>query len=39
MDASSLAKRYVPESGSLLVDTILDNVPGRRVYFLMIGGG
>ena len=39
MDASSLAKRYVPESGSLLVDTILDNVPGRRVSLLMIGGG
>jgi predicted nucleic acid-binding protein len=39
MDASSLAKRYVPETGSPLVDEILNNVPGRRLYLLMVGAG
>ena len=39
MDASSLAKRYVPETGSSLVDAILDNVPGDRIYVLNIGAG
>ena len=31
LDASSLAKRYVPETGSLLVDAILDRVAGDRI--------
>lgn len=39
LDASALAKRYVPESGSLLVDEILDNVPGDRLYRLNVGVG
>lgn len=39
LDASALAKRYVPESGSLLVDEILDNVPGDRLYLLNVGVG
>jgi predicted nucleic acid-binding protein len=39
LDASSLAKRYVPETGSLLVDEILDNVPGDRLYVLSVGAG
>lgn len=39
MDASALAKRYVPEKGSALVDGILDNVPGNRIYILNVGAG
>jgi predicted nucleic acid-binding protein len=39
LDASALAKRYVPESGSLLVDEILDNVAGDRLYLLNVGVG
>jgi predicted nucleic acid-binding protein len=39
LDASALAKRYVPENGSALVDEILDNVPGDRLYVLNIGAG
>jgi predicted nucleic acid-binding protein len=39
MDASSLAKRYVPETGSALVDHILDTVPGRRIFVLNVGVG
>ena len=39
MDASSLAKRYVPEKGSPLVDEILDKVPGHRIYVLSVGTG
>jgi predicted nucleic acid-binding protein len=39
LDASALAKRYVPETGSPLVDVILDNVPGGRLYLLNIGAG
>jgi uncharacterized protein len=39
MDASALAKRYAPEAGSALVDAILDNVPGSRVYVLNVGVG
>jgi predicted nucleic acid-binding protein len=39
LDASSLAKRYVPETGSLLVDAILDKVSGDRIYVLNIGAG
>ena len=39
LDASSLAKRYVPEKGSARVDAILDTVPGDRIYVLNIGTG
>jgi predicted nucleic acid-binding protein len=39
MDASALAKRYVPENGSPLVDEILDHVPGDRIYLLNVGAG
>jgi predicted nucleic acid-binding protein len=39
MDASALAKRYAPEPGSALVDAILDNVPGDRIYLLNLGAG
>jgi predicted nucleic acid-binding protein len=39
MDASALAKRYVPETGSPLVDAILDNVAGDRIYLRNIGAG
>jgi hypothetical protein len=39
LDASSLAKRYVPETGSLLVDEIFDKVSGDRIYVLNVGAG
>jgi predicted nucleic acid-binding protein len=39
MDASSLAKRYVPEDGSALVDAILDTVPANRIYLINVGAG
>jgi predicted nucleic acid-binding protein len=39
LDASALAKRYVPENGSPLVDDILDKVPGERIYVLNVGAG
>jgi predicted nucleic acid-binding protein len=39
MDSSALAKRYMPEKGSGLVDEILDNVPGRRICLLNVGAG
>src|SRR6185369_9528983 len=39
MDASALAKRYVPENGSALVDEILDKVPKGRIYLLNVGVG
>jgi uncharacterized protein len=39
LDASALAKRYVPEAGSALVDEILDNVRGDRIYLLNVGAG
>ena|ERR1700722_18631917 len=39
LDASSLAKRFVPETGSLLVDEILDQVSGDRIYLLNVGAG
>jgi len=39
LDASALAKRYVPENGSALVDIILDTVPTNRIYVLTIGAG
>lgn len=38
-DSSALAKRYVPETGSDLVDEILDNVSGRRICLLNVGAG
>ena len=39
LDASSLAKRYVPEPGSGLIYAILDTVPGDRLYVLNVGMG
>jgi predicted nucleic acid-binding protein len=38
-DASALAKRYVPETGSAQVDAVLDTVPARRVFLLSVGAG
>jgi predicted nucleic acid-binding protein len=37
LDGSALAKRYVPENGSALVDFVLDNVAEHRLYFLNVG--
>jgi predicted nucleic acid-binding protein len=37
LDGSALAKRYVPEIGSALVDVILDTVAEQRIYLLNIG--
>lgn len=39
MDASALAKRYIPEKGNELVDVILDTVSYNRIYFLNVGTG
>jgi uncharacterized protein len=39
MDASALAKRFIPEKGSAQVDAILDNVPAGRIRLLNIGAG
>ena len=39
LDASALAKRYVPERGSALVDAILDIVSANRIHVLNIGMG
>jgi predicted nucleic acid-binding protein len=39
LDASSLAKRYIPEIGSALVDAILDTVPANRIHVLNVGAG
>jgi uncharacterized protein len=39
MDASALAKRYIPEKGSAQVDAILDTVPANRIHLLNIGTG
>jgi len=39
MDASALAKRYLPETGSGLLDEVLDHVAGRRIYLLNVGAG
>jgi hypothetical protein len=39
MDASALAKRYVPEQGSLQVDAILDTMPGNRICLLNVTAG
>ncbi len=38
-DASALAKRYVPETGSALVDAILDTIPADRIFVLNISAG
>jgi predicted nucleic acid-binding protein len=39
LDASALAKRYVPEKGSAQIHTILDTTPGERIYVLNVGAG
>ena len=39
LDASSLAKRYIPETGSAQVNAILDMVPGNRLRVLNVGTG
>jgi predicted nucleic acid-binding protein len=39
LDASALAKRYVPEIGSPQVHTLLDTVPAERIYVLNVGAG
>jgi predicted nucleic acid-binding protein len=39
LDASALAKRYVPEPGSPHIHAILDTVPADRVQVLSIGLG
>lgn len=39
LDASALAKRYIPEAGSALVDAILDTVHANRIYVLNVGTG
>lgn len=36
LDGSGLAKRYVPESGSALVDFVLDQVAEHRIYILNV---
>src|SRR6266849_4350253 len=37
LDGSALAKRFVPETGSALVDFVLENVGEPRIYILNIG--
>lgn len=37
LDGSALAKRFVPETGSALVDFIFESVPEHRVYLLNVG--
>jgi predicted nucleic acid-binding protein len=37
VDGSALAKRYVPEIGSDLVDVIFDSVPEHQIYVLNVG--
>lgn len=37
LDGSALAKRYAPETGSALVDFILENVPDHHVLLLNVG--
>jgi predicted nucleic acid-binding protein len=39
LDASALAKRYVPEKGSPHVHPLLDTVPAGRIYVLNVGAG
>jgi predicted nucleic acid-binding protein len=36
LDGIALAKRYVPESGSALVDFVLDQVAEHRIYILIV---
>ncbi|HEX7379582.1 MAG TPA: type II toxin-antitoxin system VapC family toxin [Pirellulales bacterium] len=37
LDGSALAKRFVPETGSALVDFVFESVPEHRVYLLNVG--
>jgi predicted nucleic acid-binding protein len=37
LDASALAKRYSPETGSPRVDFLFDNTPSERLMCLMLG--
>jgi predicted nucleic acid-binding protein len=39
LDASALAKRYVPERGSPHVHALLDTASANRLYLLNIGAG
>jgi predicted nucleic acid-binding protein len=39
LDASALAKRYVPETGSAQVDAILDAKPVRPIFVLNVCAG
>lgn len=39
LDASAVAKRYVPEKGSAQIDSILDTVVAGRIYLLNIVAG
>jgi predicted nucleic acid-binding protein len=39
LDASALAKRYIPENGSAQVDAILNAVPANRIHVLNVGAG
>jgi hypothetical protein len=39
LDASALAKRYIPENGSVRVDAILNTVPANRIHVLNVGAG
>jgi len=37
LDGSALAKRYVPEPGSPLLDFLLDHIAEHRIYILNVG--
>src|SRR5581483_1520459 len=37
LDGSALAKRYVPETGSALIDFLFENVPEQRLYVVNVG--
>ena len=37
LDGSALAKRYVPEAGTALVDSLLDHVAEHRIFLLNVG--
>ncbi|HJT35388.1 MAG TPA: type II toxin-antitoxin system VapC family toxin [Pirellulales bacterium] len=37
LDGSALAKRYAPETGSALIDFILDNVAEHHIFLLNVG--
>ena len=39
LDSSALAKRYVPEKGSVPVHAILDSVGGSQIHVLNVGAG